>query len=45
MNYTFTQKTLAFSVHAFTSTVIIAGFMAILAIADHEFKMQCFGYS
>lgn len=38
MNYTFTQKALAFSVHAFTSTGIVAGFMAILAIADHEFK-------
>jgi phosphatidylcholine synthase len=39
MKYTFTQKALAFSVHAFTSTGIVAGFMAILAIADHEFKM------
>lgn len=38
MKYTFTQKALAFGVHAFTSTGIVAGFMAILAIADHEFQ-------
>jgi phosphatidylcholine synthase len=38
MKYTFTQKALAFSVHAFTSTGIVAGFMAILAITEHEFK-------
>lgn len=38
MKYTFTQKVLAFSVHAFTATGIVAGFMAILAVADHEFK-------
>jgi phosphatidylcholine synthase len=38
MKYTFTQKALAFSVHAFTSTGIVAGFMAIVAISNHEFK-------
>lgn len=38
MKYTFTQKALAFGVHVFTSTGIVAGFMAILAIADHEFR-------
>jgi phosphatidylcholine synthase len=39
MKYTFTQKALAFSVHALTSSGIVAGFMAILAITEHEFKM------
>jgi phosphatidylcholine synthase len=38
MKYTFTQKALAYSVHGFTSTGIVAGFMAILAVAAHDFK-------
>ena len=38
MKYTITQRALAYSVHAFTSTGIVAGFMAIVAISNHEFK-------
>jgi phosphatidylcholine synthase len=38
MKYTFIQKALAFGVHAFTASGIVAGFMAILAIAEYEFK-------
>lgn len=38
MKYTSTQKALAFSVHIFTSSGMVAGFMALLAVADHEFK-------
>lgn len=38
MKYTLLQKTLAFGVHLFTATGIVAGFMAILAITEHEFK-------
>ncbi len=38
MKYTFTQKALAFSVHAFTASGMVAGFMALLAVAEHEFN-------
>lgn len=38
MKYTFIQKSLAFGVHAFTASGMVAGFMAILAITAHEFK-------
>ena len=38
MKHTLLQKILAFSVHLFTATGIVAGFMAILAITEHEFK-------
>jgi phosphatidylcholine synthase len=42
MKYTFTQKALAFSVHVFTASGMVAGFMALLAVADHEFMMAMF---
>ena len=36
------QKTLAWLVHLFTASGIIAGFLAILAIADHQWQMAMF---
>jgi len=36
------QKTLAWSVHLFTATGIVAGFLAILAIAAHQWQMAMF---
>ncbi len=38
-NYTFGQKAAAYAVHLFTSTGIVAGFAAILAIQEHDFRM------
>lgn len=36
--YTFVQKALAYSVHVFTSSGIVAGFLAIIAIDEGRFK-------
>ncbi len=38
-NYTWTQKLAAWAVHAFTASGIIAGFWAIVSIAEHNFFM------
>ncbi len=38
MKYSLIQKILALSVHAFTSSGIVVGFLAILAITEHEFQ-------
>lgn len=35
---TFIQKALAWSVHIFTASGLLAAFMAILAVADHDFR-------
>lgn len=37
-SYTFLQKILAWSVHAFTASGLIAGFMAILAIGEGDWR-------
>lgn len=37
-HYTITQKILAWSVHVFTSTGLLAGFMALLAIKDADWR-------
>lgn len=38
-NFTFVQKTLAIGVHFFTSLGIVTGFLALLAIRDHDWQM------
>jgi len=40
MNYTYTQKALAMGVHLFTSTGVLAAFMAILAISEAQIDWQ-----
>ena len=38
-NYTFFRKAAAWSVHIFTSSGLITGFLAILAVHNHDFRM------
>ncbi len=40
--YSILQKALAWSVHIFTSSGLIAGFLAILAIKDHDWRTAMF---
>ncbi|PSJ75400.1 hypothetical protein C7N43_19175 [Sphingobacteriales bacterium UPWRP_1] len=41
-NFTPAQNTLAWLVHFFTATGMVAGFMSLLAIADHNWRMAMF---
>ncbi|MFT5169356.1 MAG: phosphatidylcholine synthase [Saprospiraceae bacterium] len=41
-SYTLLQKALAWSVHIFTSSGLVAGFMAILAIQEHDWRTAMF---